>query len=206
MRNLSSFCRRSLRTNQNGTAIANFAPMRWAFIFMLFFCCSTIYAQKVDSLNQKKTFVPNPKIASSLSAVLPGAGQVYNRSYWKLIPIYGGLAAAGYFFNEQRKGYREYKDAYIARYVDSTQVDPFPGQVLSQSYLNTEIEAHRKRLELGIIAMAGIYAIQIVEAAVDAHLSSFDVSEDLSLEIRPELRRFRGQDYAMASLTFKFRR
>jgi len=54
--------------------------------------------------------------------------------------------------------------------------------------------------------MAGIYAIQIVEAAVDAHLSSFDVSEDLSLEIRPELRRFQGRDYAMASLTLRLRK
>jgi len=163
-------------------------------------------AQTQDSLKTKKTFSPDPKLASTFSAILPGAGQVYNRSYWKLIPIYGGLAAAGYFFNEQRKGYREFKDAYIARYVDSTAVDPFPGQILSQSYLNTEIEAHRKRLELGIIAMAGIYAIQIVEAAVDAHLSSFDVSEDLSLEIRPELRRFQGRDYAMASLTLRLRK
>lgn len=165
---------------------------------------STVQAQKRDSSDAVQ-FLPNPKTASTLSALFPGAGQVYNRSYWKLIPIYGGLAAGAYLFSLERGNYRDFKDAYIARYVDSTHVDPFPGQLLGQSYLNTEIEASRKRLELSVIIMVGVYAIQIVEAAVDAHLSSFDVSENLSLRISPSIQRFRGQHYASASLSLNFR-
>lgn len=163
------------------------------------------FAQKSDS-TEARTFTPDPKKASTLSAILPGAGQVYNRSYWKLIPIYAGLGAGFYFFESQRRGYRDFKDAYIARYVDNTKTDPFPGQTLSESYLNTEIEAHRKRLELSVIVMAGVYVIQIVEAAVDAHLSTFDVSEDLSLHLSPRVQQFGGQTYTTAHLTLKFKR
>ncbi len=163
------------------------------------------FTQKSDS-SRVREFTPDPKKASTLSAIVPGGGQVYNRSYWKLIPIYAGLGAGFYFFETQRRGYRDFKDAYISRYVDSTKADPFPGQILSQSYLNTEIEAHRKRLELSVIVMAGIYVIQIVEAAVDAHLSTFDVSEDLSLHLSPRVEQFGGQTYTTAQLTLKFKR
>jgi len=180
--------------------------MRRAIILLVFLVLSGLsFGQKIDS-TAKKQFIPNPKTASSLSALLPGAGQVYNRSYWKLIPIYAGIGAGLYLFSQERRSYRDLKDAYIFRYVDSTAVDPFPGQILSQNYLNTEIEAHRKRLELSVIVMVGIYAIQIVEAAVDAHLSSFDVSDNLSLKIRPNVQRFGNTHYASASLTLNFKK
>lgn len=126
-----------------------------------------------------------PKLASALSAIFPGAGQAYNRSFWKMPLIYGGIGAGIYFHTISRKEYKVFSDSYIARYGDGSVVDPLDGQTLSESYLLGELEVYRKQQEWAIIGITAVYVIQIVEAAVDAHLSSFDVSEDLSLRIGP---------------------
>lgn len=148
--------------------------------------CLCSQAQDTTSVVAKKRD-PNPKLASTLSAILPGAGQAYNRSFWKMPFIYAGIGAGIYLYSESRREFNVFRDSYITQYGDSDQVgsipNPLAGQITSASYLLQEMETYRKRQEWAIIGIVGVYAIQIVEAAVDAHLASFDVSEDLSLNL-----------------------
>lgn len=123
--------------------------------------------------------------ASIMSAVVPGLGQVYNKKYWKVPIVYGGLLTAGYFLKQNRDAYRELRTAYIAK------VDTNPATVsninLPASGLQSYMEFYRTRMEICYIALGMLYVLNIVDASVDAHLFTFDVSDNLSLKIMPEI-------------------
>lgn len=123
-----------------------------------------------------------------MSAVLPGLGQVYNKKYWKIPIIYGGLATAGYFMKINRDAYLELKEAYIAEVdTDAATISHFN---LPAEGLLSYMEFYRTRMEICYIAMGMLYVLNIVDATVDAHLFTFDVSDDLSLRIMPEFNTF----------------
>ena len=161
--------------------------MKLTTLILIFLSSISAFAQETESsvVVKKERAPAKPKLASALSAILPGAGQAYNRSFWKMPLIYAGIGTGIYFYNESRKEYKIYSDSYVARYGDMSVADPLAGENLSESFLLNELEVYRKQQEWAIIGMTAVYVIQIVEAAVDAHLSSFDVSEDLSLRIGP---------------------
>ena len=128
----------------------------------------------------------SPKKASILSAVLPGAGQVYNRKYWKAPIVLAGLGTCVYFIQENNSEYRRYKDAYIALVDgDPTTVSEFEGRS-AQSVLNVA-DTYRRWRDLSYIAIGLVYVLNIVDASVDAHFVRFDVSPDLSLALAPSL-------------------
>ncbi len=129
----------------------------------------------------------SPRKASLLSAILPGAGQVYNRKYWKVPIVIGGLGASYYFIRENNNQYQRYRDAYIAiTDGDPNTVDEFNGQFSSQSVLNVA-DTYRRWRDLSYIAIGAVYILNIVDASVDAHFVRFDVGQDLSLELAPSL-------------------
>ena len=131
----------------------------------------------------------SPRKASILSAILPGAGQVYNHKYWKVPIVIGGLGASYYFIRENNSQYQRYKDAYIAIIDgDPNTVDEFNGQFSSQSILNVA-DTYRRWRDLSYIAIGAVYILNIVDASVDAHFVRFDVGRDLSLELAPSLPR-----------------
>lgn len=139
---------------------------------------------KNDSSSTRKPH--SPKLATIMSAVVPGAGQVYNRKWWKLPIIYGGFAGLGYAIVFNSNELKAYKDAYLIRIDDdSTNVDQFDGIYTDANLLELQ-EFHRRNRDFAIVGAFVLYALNIIDANVDAHLFDFDVSEDLSMKVEPK--------------------
>lgn len=154
---------------------------------------STQHIQKADSTGsetqqpEKKQRLHSPKLATLLSAVMPGAGQIYNRKYWKLPIVYGamgGLIYSAIWNNTERNIYR---DAYLLRVdEDSLTIDQFAGQYTDDNLLSLQSTYKRNR-DISFIFLGVVYVLNIVDAAVDAHLFYFDVSENLSINWQPTM-------------------
>ncbi len=135
-----------------------------------------------DSALQRKH---SPKIAIALSAVLPGAGQVYNRKAWKIPIIYtcigGGVALSCYFGHEMKS----YEKEYIHRANGETALlDPELAEYGDESLISMK-KSYTRYMEISIAATGIFYVLNIIDAAVDAHLYYFDISDDLTFHIRP---------------------
>ena len=122
--------------------------------------------------------------ASILSAVIPGAGQVYNKKYWKVPIIYASLTTSIYFIYDNQNKLTTYQDAYISRSNGGT--DEYI-DVYNDSQLLTIVDYYERNRDVSYIITAAIYLLNIVDASVDAHLFDFDISEDLSLETSPKI-------------------
>jgi len=122
-----------------------------------------------------------PKKAGLYSAILPGAGQVYTKKYWKVPVIYGGLITSAYYINESNDLYQLYKSTYLNR-LDGDFTDNLN---YSDSDLRTLTEHYRRNREVSALLFTLTYILNIVDASVNAHLFDYDVSEDLSLHIQP---------------------
>lgn len=143
----------------------------------------TIEGDIPDSLLVKKH---SPKKAALFSAVLPGAGQIYNKKYWKLPIVYGAGLGMVYLLVNNYRNYETYRETYISRVdTNSNATDHFP--FMSNSGVQSEIERYQKNYELAAIGVVLVYVLQIVDATVDAHLYTFDVSDDLSMSVKPKV-------------------
>lgn len=132
--------------------------------------------------------IHSPKLASALSAVIPGAGQIYNKKYWKppIIYIAGGVTI--YLAIDYRKSYLRFKTAYTAITDDDPNtIDEFDGQVPLDE-IKYWRDKYRRYMELNIIGTAAIYILNIVDATVDANFYDYDISDDLSLKISPDIK------------------
>jgi hypothetical protein len=126
----------------------------------------------------------SPKKAAWMSAVLPGLGQIYNRKYWKLPIIYGGFAVAGYLGYSYYNRYQLYNETYRVRMgLSADGTDHFPGR--SDAFVLEFRNYYRRNFELTCVVGGILYLLNVIDASVDAHLFSFDVSEDLSMKIHP---------------------
>jgi len=124
--------------------------------------------------------------AALYSAIIPGLGQAYNGKYWKIPIVYGALGTAGYFVWYWYDFYDELRTAYIAR----TDEDPFTidldyAYIPSDDILLQYVEQSRRYLDVMVIVSFGVYALNIIDAIVDAHLYAFDVSDDLTMHWQP---------------------
>ncbi|WP_373496101.1 DUF5683 domain-containing protein [Aquiflexum sp.] len=136
---------------------------------------------KIDLSNKN---IKDPRKATILSAILPGAGQVYNNKAWKVPLIYGGFAANIYFIEFNNRRYQLFRTALFA--FDENPTDPeraFPN--LNRDGIVRNVNFWRRNRDLNFFLFMGIYALNIVDANVDAHLSAFDVSEDLTFRFEP---------------------
>lgn len=152
-----------------------------------------------DSLSEavnKKIFIPNPTKATWLALVIPGGGQIYNRKYWKLPIIYGGFAGCAYALTWNGKMYKDYmqayKDAAQGNWEASSINDLLPPGYMdrvSKSQLTETLrkrkDTYRRYRDLSIFAFIGVYLISVIDAYVDAELSNFDITPDLSMRIEP---------------------
>lgn len=125
----------------------------------------------------------SPKKATILSALIPGAGQIYNKKYWKLPIVWGGIGVSLYYSQVNRNEYHKWKDQYIKR-LDPDQEDDYP--LASDASLENQMTTYRKWMETSYVVAGVVYILQILDANVDAQLMSFDVSDDLSLNVRPD--------------------
>jgi hypothetical protein len=123
----------------------------------------------------------SPKKAALLSAVIPGAGQIYNKKYWKLPIIYAGFAGLTYSFQLNQTRYKSYRIDYI-----NSLDGKYDGQYSSDQLLTLTHYYHRYR-DLSVIGAALLYVLNIVDASVDAHMFTFNVSDDLSFNVHPTL-------------------
>lgn len=143
------------------------------------------------------TWRPDPKRALWLALVIPGGGQIYNRKYWKLPLIYGGFIGCIYALSWNNMMYKDYSQAY----VDLVDSDPNTASYNKFLHLGVEInksnaerykeifrsrkDKYRRWRDLSIFVMIGVYALSVIDAYVDAELSAFDISKDLSLKVEP---------------------
>lgn len=123
----------------------------------------------------------NPRKATLLSALLPGAGQVYNGKIWKVPILYAGFMTDIYFINFNNKRYETFREALFA--FDAGESNQFPS--LNRNSLVRNVDYWRQNRDMTILLLVGIYALNLVDANVDAHLSGFDISDDLALKIEP---------------------
>ncbi len=129
----------------------------------------------------------SPRKATLLSALAPGAGQIYNRKYWKAPIAWIGLGTCVHFIQENTREYRRYKDAYIALADgDAATVDEFNGQFSAAQVLEVT-DTYRRWRDLSYIAFGLVYMLNVVDATVDAYFVRFDVGSDLSLQAAPSM-------------------
>ena len=148
-----------------------------------------------DSKKVKKVNVYSPGKAALRSAIVPGLGQIYNKKYWKLPIVYGALGVTGYIFIDNIKTYREYRNAYAIRYKaslpppnnDSTGYNDLKEiyKKISPESIRTARDRFRQYIDYSVLFFALFWGLNVVDAAVDAHLKSFDVSPDLSFRFKP---------------------
>lgn len=129
--------------------------------------------------------VHSPKKAALLSAVLPGAGQAYNRKYWKIGIIYAGAGALVYALDFNTRNYRQFKSELIYRQQNGNKKADLSLERYSNDNLNELQSYYRRNRDLTLIGFALLYAVNIIDATVDAHLFDFDISDDLSMQVRP---------------------
>lgn len=152
-----------------------------------------------DSINgalNKKIFIPNPTKATWLALVIPGGGQIYNRKFWKLPIIYGGFAGCAYALTWNNKMYKDYmqayKDAALGNWEANSIHDLLPPGYLDRTpktqiteTLRKQKDTYRRYRDLSIFAFIGVYLISVIDAYVDAELSNFDITPDLSMRVEP---------------------
>ena len=148
-------------------------------------------------MGKVRVFNPDPQRALWLSALCPGLGQIYNRRYWKLPIVVGSFVGLTYGASWNNRMYKDYSKAYRDVMDDDpdtrSYMDFFPPTVqessLDQAWLQRVMKSkrdyYRRYREICVIAMVGVYLINIVDAYVDASLAHFDISPDLTLDVSP---------------------
>lgn len=130
---------------------------------------------------------PNPRKAALLSLVLPGAGQVYNKRWWKLPLVYGALGAAVGWELYNLDVYREARDNYKWKVDGDPNTVPLPEyERASDASVRAFRDQWRRNTERSSIVLGLAYMLCATDAFVDAHLKQFDVSDDLSLRLVPQ--------------------
>ena len=150
------------------------------------------------------TWKPDPQRALWLALVVPGAGQIYNRKYWKLPIIYGGFMGCIYALSWNNMMYKDYSQAYLDIMDDDpgtasynkflhlgTQITPQNEERYKQIFKSRK-DRYRRWRDMSFFVMLGVYALSVVDAYVDAELSVFDISKDLSLKVEPAVIPNRG--------------
>ena len=150
-------------------------------IFLFIFCFSLISFANAQDLTEP---IKSPRKAAILSSALPGLGQIYNKKYWKVPIIYAGLLTSAYYINDNNVQYKRHKNAYLKRLDNNPNNDEFVGKYSSGDLLILK-DFYRRNREISILCFVGTYIINVLDASVDAHLFDYDISEDISLQIKP---------------------
>ncbi|MDR1792437.1 MAG: DUF5683 domain-containing protein [Bacteroidales bacterium] len=127
--------------------------------------------------------VHSPRTAGWLSAALPGLGQGYNRKYWKIPIVYVGFGGVGtviYYYGQKFVMYRD-ELRYRINHSDSA------NRFANEPRVNVEFnkQYYQRSMEYAILGAVVWYLLNIVDAVVDAHLLSFDISDNLALSVMP---------------------
>jgi hypothetical protein len=163
-----------------------------------------VYAQQpADSIATvpvmpEKVWIPNPVKATWLAVVFPGAGQIYNRKYWKIPIVYGGFAGCAYALSWNNKMFRDYSQAYVDIMDGDPNTNSYYDLVVGVTIdektdtrygplLKKRKDYYRRYRDISVFAFIGVYLLSIVDAYVDAELSNFDITPDLSMRVEPTI-------------------
>ena len=194
---------------------------------LTFLCCFSLIAQEKDS--KKKQLLNNvvidsiievrepinplsPAKAAFYSAILPGLGQAYNKKYWKIPIVYVAIGSGVYWYVENNTKYNRYRDAYKSRLAGFTNDEFYldaAGNQLSSPRVTTEgleraQKFYRRNKEISLLVTIGLYALNIIDANVDAHLLQYNVDENLSLAPHYKIDEFDASSSLGLTLNFKF--
>lgn len=181
----------------------SFTSKTTIILIVCFFCMADIHAQKEKPLtgstvntvsiastkNQPDTGY-RPRKAIVRSAIIPGWGQVTNKKIWKVPVVYAALGVTTYLFFRNLKQYRDSRDAYIL----ATDSDPNNDYLIKEPYFSVRNQPDRIRsfrnevrqnVDYSALFFLVFWGLNVVDAAVDAHLKTFDVSDNLSLQLKP---------------------
>lgn len=159
------------------------------------FAADSLHAQQKQA---KERFIPDPKRAMWLAMVIPGGGQIYNRKYWKLPLIYGGFIGCVYAMTWNNTMYRDYSQAYIDIMDNDDNTKSYENFLPPTYDVNANMDRlkdlfkrrknyYRRYRDLSMFCMIGVYALSILDAYIDAEMSSFDISDDLTLKVKPAI-------------------
>ncbi len=188
--------------------------------FILFFICFNGFSQTdtdsisksigkeviIDSMVSKPMNILAPSRAAFYSAVLPGLGQAYNKKYWKIPIVYAALGTGIYFYLDNDKIYQRYRNAYKSRLAGHTD-DEFFGdgttpKVSSDGLIRAQNTLRRNK-ELSLLITFGLYALNIIDANVDAHLLQYNLDENLAL--KPHFKYNEQENATNLGLTLNFK-
>jgi hypothetical protein len=181
-----------------------FAPLRLCVLF--FFVSPSSYAQDSTSTiapdssvivekNAQQGYAPdtvliksyakrfNPQKALLYAAILPGAGQVYTKKYWKVPLVYGGFIFLGYYVDFYNDGYRRYRGELFTVINGGVSASG-----ISEPQLRTLVDNYRRERDLFIVFTGLFYMLQIIDAHVDTHLKEFDLNPNLQVRIEPSFK------------------
>ncbi|PSG86403.1 DUF5683 domain-containing protein [Aurantibacter aestuarii] len=144
----------------------------------------------------------SPSKAAFYSAVLPGLGQAYNKKYWKIPIVYAAIGTGIYFYVTNNNQYNDVRDAYKRR-LAGFQDDEFQGQLTDDGLLEAQ-KTLRRNKELSLLITFGLYALNIIDANVDAHLMQFNVNDDLSFKPHYKIEEFDNKGRFGLTLNYQF--
>ncbi len=164
-----------------------------------------IYADSLSTLSGKQTklkrnwaeWKPSPKKAMWMALVFPGGGQIYNRKYWKLPIFYGGFVGCAYAWSWNNQMYKDYKQAYLDLTDDDDSTHSYDqflhfGKTIDESnkeryttLFSKRKDRFRRYRDMSFFCILGVYALSVIDAYVDASLSEFDISDNLTMRIEP---------------------
>ena len=184
---------------------------------------TAVLAMKSDSAmaktpQPKTKWIPDSQKSLWLALVIPGAGQIYNRKYWKLPIIYGGFVGCAYALTWNSKMYKDYSQAYQDIMSDNPNNDSYLDFLPPNIDINSDRrrfeekfrkgkDLYRRQRDLSIFAFIGVYLLSVIDAYVDAELSDFDITKDLGMSLEPavfnDMHRGRPQGVGL-QCSFKF--
>lgn len=161
-------------------------------VFMISTIASYLYFIGDACVKYSTNEVSRINKATTLAMICPGAGQVFNQSYWRVPIVIGGFATTIYCIDWNNRGFQRFKKAYRLKADYDANPDLYPNGSLdefggrySATFLKNLRNSYRRNRDLCIILTAGLYILQIVDAHVDAHLRDYDISKDLSVSLSP---------------------
>ena len=177
-------------------------PKLTQLVVLISFVC---FGQQQDLSNStKKEIDPlRPAKAAFYSSVLPGLGQVYNKRYWKLPLIYGGLGASVYFYDVNNRNFKRYRNAYKKRLAGFTD-DEFQGIIFDNNRLIDGMNFYKKYRDRSMLFIIGAYFLNILDANIDAHLKQYNINQNLSLKPYMDQNPIVADHHFGMSLNFNF--